>query len=68
MRGSRPAVQGRSRKGTKLVTQLSVGDDDSDEDAGVVRHKLPPAKKIKRAQPHSLKDAVKENRRPAKKH
>ena len=62
------ALQGRSRVGTRLMTQLTVGDDDNgEEDAGVVRHKLP-ASITKKGRPHSLMDAVLSNRRPVKKH
>ena len=61
------AVQGRSRLGTKLVTQLTVGDDDESEDAGVIRTKLP-ANMTKKGRPNSLMDAVSANRRPVKKH
>ena len=50
------------------MTQLTVGDDDDgEEDAGVVRHKLP-ASITKKGRPHSLMDAVLSNRRPVKKH
>ena len=66
MRGSRLAVQGRSRLGTRLNTQLTVGDEDDDNDEGILRHKLP-SKKSKKARPHSLKDAVAANKRSAKK-
>ena len=67
MRGSRLAVQGRSRLGTRLATQLTVGDNDDEEDEGVLRHKLP-TNITKKGRPHSLKDAVSANRRPVKKH
>jgi hypothetical protein len=66
IRGSRVAVQGRSRVGTRLVTQLTVGDGDEDNDEGIVRHKLP-AKKRKKAKPHCLNDAVLANKRSVKK-
>ena len=67
MRGSRLAIQGRPRRVEKLAVQLAVGDDDDDEDAGIVRHKLP-AKKVKSGHSHSLNDAVLANKRPVKKH
>ena len=66
MRGSRVAVQGRSRLGTRLVTQLTVGDGDENNDGGIVRHKLP-TKKGKKAKPHCLNDAIVANRRSVKK-
>ena len=69
LRGSRSAVQGRPRLGTRLAVQLAVGEDD-DTDGGIVRHKLPSGKK-KRARPgaeHSLNNAVEANRRASKKH
>ena len=69
MRGSRVAVQGRSRLGARVVTQMTVGDDGEDEDEGVVRHKLPAGtKKRKKASSHSLAAAVSANKRPVKKH
>ena len=69
MRGSRVAVQGRSRLGVGLVTQLTVGDEGEEEDEGVVRHKLPAGtKKRKKASSHSLAAAVSANKRPVKKH
>ena len=52
--------------GTRLVTQLTVGDGDEDNDEGIVRHKLP-AKKRKKAKPHCLNDAVLANKRSVKK-
>ena len=65
MRGSRVAVQGRSRKGTRLTTQLTVTD--KEDDGGILRHKLP-LKKAKKVRGHSLNDAVDTNRRSVKKH
>ena len=65
MRGSRLAVQGRSRLGTRLATQLTVTD--QDDDGGVVRHKLP-TKQKRKARCHSLNDAVQTNKRSVRKH
>ena len=49
------------------MTQLTVGDNDDEENEGVLRHKL--ATNItKKGRPHSLKDAVSLNMRPVKKH
>ena len=68
MRGRRPALQGRPRLGTKLSSQMVVGDGE-DEDGGIVRHKLPGGKQSKkRASGHSLASAMLSNRRSAKKH
>ena len=68
MRGSRVAVQGRSRLGSKLLIQLTVGGD-GEEDEGIVRHKLPAAnKKRKKFASHSLAAAVSANKPPVKKH
>ena len=64
MRGSRVAIQGRSRLGARLITQLTVADDD---DEGAVRYKLP-AQKARQAHPHSLSASVKANKRSIKKH
>ena len=68
MRGRRPALQGRPRQGTKLLSQMVVGDGE-DEDGGIVRHKLPGGKQCKkRVSGHSLASAVLSNRRSSKKH
>ena len=65
MRGSRLAVQGRSRLGTRLATQLTVTD--QEDDGGVVRHKLP-TKQKRKSRCHSLNDAVQTNKRSVRKH
>ena len=49
--------------GTRLVTQLKVGDGDEDNDEGIVRHKL----LTKKRKPHCLNDAVVANKRSVKK-
>ena len=65
-RGSRTAVQGRSRLSQGLSIQLAVGDTDQ-EDSGVLRHKLP-SKKRKVGSAHSLGSSVSANKRGTKKH
>ena len=65
MRGRAVAVQGRPRHGQRVAVQLSVGDD-SEEDGGVLRHKLP-FKQKRKGQKHSLSNAVANNKRSAKK-
>ena len=68
LRGSRPGIQGRPRKGQRLTVQLDLGNcEGDDDDGGVVRHKLP-GKKRKTGQAHSLSDAVAANKRSARKH
>jgi hypothetical protein len=67
MRGREVAVQGRPRHGQRVAVQLAVGDADEEEDAGIVRHKLPVIKAKKR-QTHSLNESVLGNKRGVKKH
>lgn len=64
MRGRSKTITGRPRAAQRLAVQMTVGDDD-DEDAGIVRHKLP-AMKIKKKAAHSLKKSVEANKRSAK--
>ena len=66
MRGRGPAVQGRPRKGTRLVKQMIVGEESEDE-GGIVSYKLP-SKKRKKTAEHSLDSAVSANKRATKKH
>ena len=65
MRGRTVAVQGKPRHGQRVEVQLSV-DDDSEEDGGVLPHKLP-FKQKKKGQKHSLSNAVANNKRSAEK-
>ena len=67
MRGSGVAIQGRPRHGQSLTVQLTVGDEDKENDAGVLRHKLP-AKTVRQGLSHSLNNAVLANKRSVKKH
>ena len=65
LRGSSSAIQGRPRKGTRLTVQLNVGEVSEDE-GGILRHKLP-SKKRKKGADHSLESAVSGNKRATKK-
>ena len=53
------------KRGQMVAVQLSVGDD-SEEDGGVLRHKLP-FKQKRKGQKHSLSNAVANNKRSANK-
>ena len=66
MRGRAPALQGRPRNSQRLAVQLTVGDEQEDDD-GVVRHKLPTLKQRNRTS-HSLVSATESNKRASKKH
>ena len=64
MRGRNKAVTGRPRAMQRLSVQMTVGDDD-DQDAGIVRHKLP-GKQTKKGPGHSLNNAIVNNKRCSK--
>ena len=64
MRGRSKAITGRPRAAQRLSVQMTVGDDD-EEDAGIVRHKLP-GKKVKKGRDHNLNKSVVMNKRSTK--
>ena len=64
MRGRSKAVTGRPRAMQRLSVQMTIGDDD-DQDAGIVRHKLP-GKKVKKGPDHSPNSAIVKNKRSSK--
>ena len=68
MRGRRPALQGRPRLGSRLTSQMVIGDGEDDE-GGILRHKLPTGKQSRaNGARHSLSSAVLANKRSSKKH
>ena len=67
MRGRRLALQGRPRLGSRLASQLVLGDGEDDE-GGILRHKLPSGKQSKKnGARHNLCSAVLANKRSSKK-
>ena len=64
MRGRSKAVTGRPRAAQRLSVQMTIADDD-ENDAGIVRHKLP-GRKVKKGQEHSLNNAIVNNKRSSK--
>ena len=66
-RGSRAAIQGRPRRETRLISQLTIDESGDEDDSGIVRHKLP-SKKRKSQAAHKLSAIVEANKRNIKKH
>ena len=64
LRGSKPAKQGRPKKGTVLTKQLEIAENDEEH----VYYKLPDKKKAKKKNKHNLMDSVAAIRGPERKH